>query len=78
MAAPTTAIPNWASAATFTSGPETGLSPTTPFLAGEITQGMKPGLVVARKLNWLFRTITQWLTYLNTQTLNVVDGGSRH
>ena len=63
MPQPTTAIPNWASDATFTAGIETGIAPTLAFTNSEISQGLRPGRVVARKLNWLFRNLSQWLAW---------------
>ena len=73
MPQPSTSIPNWASDATFTAGIETGIAPTLAFTNSEISQGLRPGRIVARKLNWLFRNITQWLAW-HDEKLALHDG----
>ena len=76
MAKPTTAIPNWASDATYTAGIETGLAPTLTMSESEISQGVRPGKFVARKFNWLLKQITDWLTHIEASRPDFVAGDS--
>jgi hypothetical protein len=73
---PTTAVPDWASDATFTTGIETGVATTLTPSAAEIAQGVRAGRWVARKANWFFRTVTTWLAHLRDTRPDFYNGGT--
>ena len=76
MAKPTTPIPSYATDATFTSGIETGLAPTLAMSGAEVTQGVKPGKLVARKFNWLVKLIVDWVRHIEVSRPDFVAGDS--
>lgn len=65
MAAPTVTLPVLATDGTFTSGEFSGTASKVELTASELAQGFRPkDRPPARKLNWLFNAIGQWLSYL--------------
>ena len=76
MTEPTTAIPDWASDANYSTGVDAGVSTKLAMQPEEIPQGVRAGKFAARKFNWLVRTITDWLSYFKTAHANFVDGGT--
>jgi hypothetical protein len=73
---PATPMPDWATDATYTSGPDTGIATKLEPVAGEFAPGFwrtyKPS---ARKLNWWMNKVGAWLEWLASYTIDTEIGG---
>lgn len=58
-------LPTFATDATYSSGPESGLATKVAYTSGELAQGHRPASApAAPKLNWWKNLVGQWVTWL--------------
>lgn len=74
---PAAPLPDWATDANYSSGPDSGIATKLQPLSGEVAGGyFRTGRVPARKLNWQLNKIGTWINWGSLHWLDGENGGN--